>query len=550
MRKVLSWLVVLCTIISMAVPAMATGVNEEDKLIISETEETVTISETNELSKAESGKNTTYNGPAQSSAEGDADTYDASYPLIYVSTTESSETIPYGEKGQLKFVIFPEYHNEWYTVEIYDSNGNMVGSADSSYYNSDGTYVRYVTITVDTLALEMTPGNYTVKYWLEYYSYGSWHYAPYYYTRTLTVVENKCNGNHTFKLDSVWDEATCEEEGTGKYKCSVCGHIVYQSMPMVDHTYDAGEVIAEPTADTTGVRAYTCTVCGDTRTESIPALETAPEKPYKIANVVSGVHVYWNAVEGAQKYGIWRSENGKNGDYKWLGNPTVPHFTDTNVESGKTYHYKITILNTELNTHTNKSESLGITYVATPDITSRFNKAAGITLGWEKIQGATGYAIYRKSYSGTDDWVRIATIEGNSTFTWQDTSVKNNNGTAYKYTIRALGGTDMKTLSGCRNAGRTMVRLTSRILNSATATGKNAIKCTWTTSSAVTGYEVRFLVDGEVYTTFTIGNYKTGVKTFTGLEAGHTYKIQVRSYKKIDGMGFYSAWSTAKEVAL
>ena len=275
----------------------------------------------------------------------------------------------------------------------------------------------------------------------------------------------------------------------------------------------------------------------------------APAKPYKIANVVSGVHVYWKAAEGAVKYGLWRSETGKDGTYKWLANPTVPHFTDTKVESGKTYYYKVTAMS-EDGVHSEKSPAIGVVFVSTPDITSRFNKAAGITLGWNKIEGATGYAIYRKSYSGTDVWVRVATVSGNSTLTWQDTSVKNNNGTVYRYTVRALAGSNMNTLSGCRSTGRTMARLTSRTLSNAVKNGTNGIKCTWTTSAAVTGYEVRFMVGDTVYKTFTVGNYATGVKTFTGLPAGQTYKIQVRSYLKIDGMGFYSAWSTAKTVTL
>ena len=49
-------------------------------------------------------------------------------------------------------------------------------------------------------------------------------------------------------------------------------------------------------------------------------------------------------------------------------------------------------------------------YVATPDITLRVNRAAGIGLGWDKIPGATGYAIYRKPYDGNSDWVRVTTI--------------------------------------------------------------------------------------------------------------------------------------------
>ena len=114
-----------------------------------------------------------------------------------------------------------------------------------------------------------------------------------------------------------------------------------------------------------------------------------PGKPYRIVNVVSGPHVYWKAVLGAKKNGIWRSEEGVNGTYKWLGNPTVPHFTDIKVESGKAYYYKITaVVDGE---HSNMSEAIGITYVATPDLTQRFNSAAGISVGWNKIEGATGY---------------------------------------------------------------------------------------------------------------------------------------------------------------
>lgn len=211
---------------------------------------------------------------------------------------------------------------------------------------------------------------------------------------------------------------------------------------------------------------------------SISTQQRVSVKPYKIVNVVSGVHVYWNDVEGAQKYGLWRSETGREGTYKWVANPTVPHFTDVNVESGKTYFYKVTILDTVQNTHSEKSQAMGITFVETPDITLRVNRSSGIGLGWDKIDGAQGYAIYRKSYSGNDAWVRVATIANPSTLKWDDTSVKSSNGTAYKYTIRALAGSDLKTLSGCRSTGRTMIRLTSRTLNGAVKIIPNPLNAT------------------------------------------------------------------------
>ncbi len=295
----------------------------------------------------------------------------------------------------------------------------------------------------------------------------------------------------------------------------------------------------------------TCLTAATVHYDFVDVYEKAPAKPYKAANVVSGVHVYWNSVSDVQKYGLWRSETGENGTYKWIANPTTNHFTDKNVVSGKKYYYKVTVMNPFTDTHSNKSEAIGITYVATPDITARFNKAAGISIGWNKVEGATGYAIYRKTYGGTDAWKRVATVSGNKTLSWMDSLVRNNNGFVYKYTVRALAESDMKTLSGCRSEGRTMVRLTSRDLSLAQKASGTAVKCKWSTTLEATGYEVRFMEGTKVYKTFTIGNYKTGIKTFTGLAKGKTYKIQVRSYKKVSGVGtFYSAWSEAKNVTL
>lgn len=278
----------------------------------------------------------------------------------------------------------------------------------------------------------------------------------------------------------------------------------------------------------------------------ITSLDTPVNK--KITNTVSGVHVYWSYVPGASYYTVYRSTSA-NGTYSVIKSVCAAiHYTDTSVESGQTYYYKVVAKNGAASS--SKSAAQSITYIGTPDITSRINKAAGIQLGWDKITGATGYAIYRKPYSGTgsDTWVRVATITSGSTVSWTDTSVKNNNGTVYKYTIRALSGS---TLSGCRNTGRTMARLSSRTLNSAVKASSTSIKCSWSTSSAVTGYEVRFMVGDTVYKTVTIGNYNTGTKIFTGLASGKTYKIQVRAYKKVSGVGsFYSAWSTAKTVTL
>ena len=274
---------------------------------------------------------------------------------------------------------------------------------------------------------------------------------------------------------------------------------------------------------------------------------TIPAAPYKAVNVVSGVHVYWNAVEGTEKYGLWRSDNGPDGYYQWVANPLTNHFTDTKVESGKTYYYCVSSCDPNTNAHSMLSGPIAITYLATPDITQRLNRQPGIQLTWNQIPGATGYRIYRKSYSGTDAWVKVGEVTGNSTLTWVDASAKTPNGQMYKYTVRAVYN---GTLSGCRSAGRSMMRLTSLTTSQVTRTGATSVKVSWNTTKMADGYEIRFMDGNTVVKQFTIGNYKTGVKTFTGIPAGATYKVQVRCYKKIDGMGFYSAWSEPKNVTL
>lgn len=276
----------------------------------------------------------------------------------------------------------------------------------------------------------------------------------------------------------------------------------------------------------------------------------APAKPYKIQNVISGIRVYWKSTSGASKYGVWRSSTGSSGSYSLIATTTATNYLDTSAQSGKTYHYKLTAID-HFGTHSSASPVVGYTFVSTPDFTLRVNRAVGIGLGWNKIEGATGYAVYRKTDTSLAGWVRVATITDPNTVTWNDTSVKNSNGTVYKYTVRALCGDNRNILSGCYGNGKTMVRLTSLAMSSAVKTGTNSIKCTWNTNSAATGYELRFIADDGIIQTYTIGNYRTGTKTVSLLRTGHQYQIQVRSYAKVTNVGsFYSAWSTPKYITL
>lgn len=268
----------------------------------------------------------------------------------------------------------------------------------------------------------------------------------------------------------------------------------------------------------------------------------------KASNTVSGIHVYWKTVSKATSYTIYRSVS-QNGTYTRLATISAANYTDQNIESGKTYYYKVRA--NMANVQSAASAAKQMTFVATPDITLRVNRSTGVGLGWDRITGATGYAVYRKSYSGSDAWVRVATLTNNATTKWTDPGVRDRNGSVYRYTVRALAGSSRNILSGCRNTGRTMARLITPALNTASAVSATSLKASWGRNSQADGYEVRLMTGSTIYKTYTVSGASNLEKTVTGLKADTTYKVQVRAYKKVSGVGsFYSAWSEGKSVAV
>lgn len=184
----------------------------------------------------------------------------ASYPLVF-TPVESVMTIPKGEIGVIRLCVFPEYKNEEYHVEIYNSAGQLVATAEDTYYNSSSA-VRYFNITVNTNKLNMGVGTYTVKYWMSFYSLSEWHDAPNKYTDTFKVIPNVCGGNHNMVQEKVLTEADCDSTGSVLMGCTKCEHEYYQETPKTGHKYGAW------TTYTSSSHKRTCSVCGDYETKS------------------------------------------------------------------------------------------------------------------------------------------------------------------------------------------------------------------------------------------------------------------------------------------
>jgi len=82
--------------------------------------------------------------------------------------------------------------------------------------------------------------------------------------------------------------------------------------------------------------------------------------------------------------------------------------------------------------------------------------------------------------------------------------------------------------------------------------GKRQMTVSWKKVSGVTGYQLQYYPKGNSASVkkVIISSSKTVKKTIKSLKKGRVYYVRIRSYKKVNGSNYYSAWSTKKKVTI
>ena len=200
----------------------------------------------------------------------------------------------------------------------------------------------------------------------------------------------------------------------------------------------------------------------------------------------SSITVYWNSVDKAERYRVYR----KTGEATSWTVPTGGEcvsgtsFTDTSVIKGTTYTYTVAVRNTSDTADLSEFDATGVKagYYDPPTLTGIANSKTGVELKWNAVDYVGTYHIFRKT--GNDaDWVSIGTKSGTGNgITFTDTSVTSN--AHYIYAVRSMiSGVDASGLSNTKDITFYGAPVMASISN-----GNGSVTVTWNQEPGIDQY--------------------------------------------------------------
>lgn len=178
-----------------------------------------------------------------------------------------------------------------------------------------------------------------------------------------------------------------------------------------------------------------------------------------LVNVADGVRVSWYPVGTADKYYIYRRIDGEG----WSRIAIVNKADVQTDEHGNLIYVDKTPVNGTVYSYTVRAYDNGslssfyanryVTYFDAVDVTSAKSGATGITVKWEKCQGADSYLVLRKQ-DGDDGYSILTSVSADKT-SFVDKNVSS--GEKYTYIVEAFGGPDGKQGSSAPGQSKTCI---------------------------------------------------------------------------------------------
>ena len=327
----------------------------------------------------------------------------------------------------------------------------------------------------------------------------------------VPVKENATTDNGTITVEKV--EPTCTEDGTYTYKAVVkfqgesYTETKVETVKKTGHKYDNNGV---------------CTVCGHKR----PTITLTSKK-----EVYTGKPISIDAPKVVGdvkdlKYSYYSDNACKNE----ISEPTDPgvYYVKVTADAGVT---------SNIATLTIVPQTAKITTVA--------NATSYMTVSWNKVNKASGYYVYRSTNG--KKFTKIATVKSANAAKYSDKKATKN-GQKYVYKVVTYYNGN-QTVSSAYSAAKTGYRLSTMKVSSLTNKKGKKVYIKWKKNSKSTGYQIKY-VTGKSKAKIVKASSKAKTKTISKLKKGKTYKVRIRSYKKVSNVTYYSAWSKQKSVKI
>lgn len=248
-----------------------------------------------------------------------------------------------------------------------------------------------------------------------------------------------------------------------------------------------------------------------------------------IKSTSKGIYLKWTKIASAEKYNIYRQTKGSS-EWKLIDSTTKNSFTDKTAKSGKKYYYRVrAVVGKDMSTY----ETVSRYYLSTPKLSSVNNSSSGVKVSWNKVSGAEGYKIYRKT-SKNGDWKLVKTTTNNKNFSYVDKSAKN--GKTYYYSVQAYYS---KTNSTYNQTGLKIKHIAAPEVKAKVYS--KSIKLSWNEIAGADKYAIYRKASGESKWKKLATTEKLSYKD-TAVKNSKTYSYRVRA---IDGKTM-SGYNTKK----
>ena len=175
---------------------------------------------------------------------------------------------------------------------------------------------------------------------------------------------------------------------------------------------------------------------------SVVAATTPPEKVSGVETEKKGatyITLSWKKTSRASGYRIYQYNSDKKAYEKVMDvtSGSTTSYKVTGLSGAKEYQFKVRAYKKTDNGNVWGSSSAEYKNCTNPSKTKNLKlstKSSAVTIKWDKVSRASGYRVYRYN-TKTKKYERIATIKGNSTFSYKDSKLKK--GTTYQYKVRA-----------------------------------------------------------------------------------------------------------------